>query len=130
MRTAFVFTGQGSQFQGMGKDLADNYSAARDVFDAADDALGEPLSRLCFHGPDDQLSQTENTQPATLAMSIAAFRALGAANPDCAAGHSLGEYTALTAAGSLEFADAIRLVRERARRMQLAVPAGVGGMVA
>lgn len=128
MKTAFVFTGQGSQFAGMGKALADAFPIARQTFDEADEVLGESLSTLCFDGPEEQLGLTENTQPATLAMSIAAFRVFGAV-PDLAAGHSLGEYTALTAAGAFDFADALRLVRERARRMQAAVPAGTGGMV-
>ena len=128
MKTAFLFTGQGSQFAGMGKDLADRHPAAREVFDEADRVLGERLSELCFAGPEQQLALTENTQPATLTVSIAAWRALGLV-PDLAAGHSLGEYSALTAAGTFTFADALRLVRERARRMQAAVPPGAGGMV-
>ncbi len=128
MKTAFVFTGQGSQFPGMGKDLAEAFPIARETFDEADRALGESISQLCFEGPEDQLALTVNTQPATLAVSIAAFRAFGQ-TPDLAAGHSLGEYSALTAAGSFAFADALRLVRERARLMQEAVPAGTGGMV-
>lgn len=128
MQRAFLFTGQGSQFAGMGKDLAERFPAARATFDEADRALGEPLSRLCWNGPDDQLALTENTQPATLTVAIAAFRALGQ-KPELAAGHSLGEYAAHVAAGTLKFADAVRLVRERGRRMQSAVPVGTGGMV-
>jgi [acyl-carrier-protein] S-malonyltransferase len=128
MKTAFLFTGQGSQFAGMGQDLADQSEVARATFEEADAVLGEPLSKMCFEGPEESLALTENTQPATLTVSIAAFRAVGR-TPDLAAGHSLGEYSALTAAGSLTFADALRLVRERARRMQQAVPAGQGGMV-
>lgn len=128
MTTAYLFTGQGSQFAGMGRDLAAHYGVARETFAAADEALGESLSSLCFEGPDDRLALTENTQPATLAVAVAAFRALGG-RPDVAAGHSLGEYAALVAAGVFDFADAIRLVRERGRRMQAAVPVGVGGMV-
>ncbi|MHC5063381.1 MAG: ACP S-malonyltransferase [Planctomycetota bacterium] len=128
MRTAFLFTGQGSQFTGMGRELCEQHSVARETLAEADEALGEELSKLCFEGPDESLALTVNTQPATLAVSIAAFRCLGQ-EPVLAAGHSLGEYSALTAAGSFAFADAIRLVRERAKKMQEAVPVGTGGMV-
>ncbi|MEO6594851.1 MAG: ACP S-malonyltransferase [Planctomycetota bacterium] len=128
MQRAFLFTGQGSQFAGMGKDLADRFPIARQTFEEADAALGEQLASLCWQGPDDRLGLTENTQPATLAVGIAAFRALGQ-RPDLAAGHSLGEYAAHVAAGTFDFADAVRLVRDRARRMQGAVPVGTGGMV-
>lgn len=128
MQRAFLFTGQGSQFAGMGKELAERFPAARATFEEADRALGEPLSRLCWTGPDADLGLTENTQPATLTVAVAAFRALGR-TPDLAAGHSLGEYAAHVAAGTLQFADAVRLVRERGRRMQNAVPVGTGGMV-
>ena len=116
----------------MGKGLADSHPAARRVFEEADDALGVAISRLCFEGPDDQLKLTENTQPALLTVSIAAFAVLreNGWEPDYVAGHSLGEYSALVAAGSLRFADAVRLVRQRGRYMQEAVPAGVGAMAA
>jgi [acyl-carrier-protein] S-malonyltransferase len=116
----------------MGKALAGSFSAARRVFDEADEALGFPLSQLCFEGPDDQLRLTENTQPALLTVSIAAFEVLreNGWTPDLVAGHSLGEYSALVAAGSLRFADAVKLVRKRGRYMQEAVPPGVGAMAA
>src|SRR5882762_3173779 len=130
---AFVFPGQGSQHAGMGKDLADNFSAARQVFEEADTALGFALSELCFRGPADQLQLTENTQPAILTVSIAALRALeaeGFPRADFVAGHSLGEYSALVAAGSLSLTDAVRTVRARGRYMQEAVPVGVGAMAA
>ena len=131
-KTAFLFPGQGSQFPGMGKSLADTYAIARLTFEEADNALGFPLSRLCFEGPEDQLRLTENTQPALVAVSTAAFRVLQekGLEPDYVAGHSLGEYSALVAAGSLAFADALRLVRKRGAYMQQAVPAGVGAMAA
>ena len=116
----------------MGKELSSARPEARAVFEEADDVLGFPLSRLCFEGPDEQLVLTENTQPALLAVSTAVYRVLEAEGqrPDVVAGHSLGEYSALVAAGSLEFADALRLVRERGRCMQAAVPVGVGAMAA
>lgn len=116
----------------MGKALAEAYPAARRVFQEADDALQFPISRLCFEGPDDQLKLTENTQPALLTVSVAALAVLQehGRTADYVAGHSLGEYSALVAAGSLAFADAVRLVRKRGRYMQEAVPQGVGAMAA
>ena len=116
----------------MGKALADEFAAARKIFEEADEALGFPLSKLCFEGPEDQLKLTENTQPALLTVSVAAFSVLKekGAVPAMVAGHSLGEYSALVAAGCLQFADAVRLVRNRGRYMQEAVPAGVGAMAA
>jgi len=117
----------------MGKDLADNFPAARQVFEDADTALGFALSELCFHGPADQLQLTENTQPAILTVSIAALRALeaeGFPKADFVAGHSLGEYSALVAAGALSLTDAVKTVRARGRYMQEAVPVGVGAMAA
>ena len=130
---AYIFPGQGSQYAGMGKDLADNFVAAREVFEEADEALGFSLSELCFEGPADQLQLTENTQPAILATSIASFRAMEAAGfpqPDFLAGHSLGEYSALVAGRALSLGDALRAVRQRGRYMQEAVPVGVGAMAA
>src|SRR2546423_1213878 len=130
---AFVFPGQGSQHAGMGKDLADNFPAARQVFEEVDTALGFPLSELFFNGPADQLQLTENTQPAILTVSIAALRALeaeGFPKPEFVAGHSLGEYSALVAAGALSLTDAVKTVRARGRYMQEAVPVGVGAMAA
>jgi [acyl-carrier-protein] S-malonyltransferase len=129
---AFLFPGQGSQAVGMGKVLADTWPAAREVFEEADDALGFAISKLCFEGPEEQLRLTENTQPALLTVSIAAFRVLEQQGfrPAFVAGHSLGEYSALVAAGSLQFRDALRLVRNRGRYMQEAVPPGVGAMAA
>jgi len=116
----------------MGKGLAEAFPVARRVFEEADEALGFAISKLCFEGPDEQLKLTENTQPALLTVSIAAFEALRERgwSPDYVAGHSLGEYSALVAAGSLRFADAVRLVRSRGRYMQDAVPPGVGAMAA
>jgi len=133
MGLALVFPGQGSQYVGMGRELADWSPEARGVFVEADDALGFPISRLCFDGPEEDLRLTENTQPAILTVSIAALRALESrlkVAPDLVAGHSLGEYSALVAAGSMSFADAVRAVRERGRAMQEAVPAGQGSMAA
>ena len=130
--TTFLFPGQGSQAAGMGKGLAEAFPVARRVFEEADEALGFAISKLCFEGPDDQLKLTENTQPALLTVSIAALGVLRERGwaPDYVAGHSLGEYSALVAAGCLQFADAVRLVHKRGRYMQEAVPAGVGAMAA
>ena len=132
MKTAFLFPGQGSQFTGMGRSLAESSPLARQTFEEADDTLGFSLSTLCFAGPDESLKLTENTQPALVAASTAAWRVLAdrGGKPDYVAGHSLGEYSALVAAGSLSFPDALRLVRQRGQYMQAAVPAGVGAMAA
>jgi len=129
---AFLFPGQGSQAIGMGKELAERYSIARQTFEEADEALGYKLSQLCFEGPEDQLRLTEVTQPAILTASIAAWRILGekGLKPGFVAGHSLGEYSAHVAAGTLSFADALRTVRHRGKYMQEAVPVGVGTMAA
>jgi [acyl-carrier-protein] S-malonyltransferase len=131
---AFMFPGQGSQKVGMGKVWADASPAARATFEEADAALGFPLSRLCFEGPEEDLNLTANTQPALVATSIAVHRALLTLAPElqpvAMAGHSLGEYSALVAAGALGFADALRLVRRRGELMQEAVPVGVGAMAA
>ncbi|NVJ01826.1 ACP S-malonyltransferase [Myxococcus sp. AM009] len=131
-KVAFVFPGQGSQAVGMGKDLYEKFPEARAVFDAVDAALGEKLSTLCFEGPDEALKLTANTQPAILTVSLAAhavFAKRGPA-PSFVAGHSLGEYSALVAAGSMDLGDAARAVRARGTFMQEAVPAGVGAMAA
>ncbi len=132
MKTAFLFPGQGSQFPGMGKSLRDAFPVARAVFEEADGALGFSVSSLCFEGPEEALKLTENTQPALLTVSVAALAVLreNGFAPDYVAGHSLGEYSALVAAGSLRFADALQLVRKRGRHMQEAVPPGVGAMAA
>ena len=129
---ALVFPGQGAQKVGMGKSLAAQFPECRRAFDEADAALGESLSSLCFDGPEEQLLLTENTQPAILAMSIAVWRLVEARGmrASFAAGHSLGEYSAHVAAGTLSFADALRTVRARGRYMQEAVPVGVGAMAA
>jgi [acyl-carrier-protein] S-malonyltransferase len=133
VKVAFVFPGQGSQHPGMGRDLAENFSLARQVFQEASDALGMDLARLCFEGPEEDLRLTANTQPAILTTSIAALRVIESERgltPACAAGHSLGEYSALVCAGALNFADAVRTVRQRGIFMQEAVPVGVGTMAA
>ena len=132
-KIAYIFPGQGSQSVGMGKDLYDNFPAARSVFEEADEALGFSLSEMCFSGSEEDLALTANTQPAILTTSVAAFRAMeseGVGKPDFVAGHSLGEYSALVAAGVLDFADAVRTVRKRGTYMQEAVPVGVGAMAA
>ncbi len=131
-KVAFLFPGQGSQFTGMGKSLYDHFPTARRVFEEADEALGFAISRLCFEGPESELKLTENTQPALVTVSCAAYAVLSekGVQPDYVAGHSLGEYSALVAAGSLSFADAVRLVRKRGLYMQEAVPPGVGAMAA
>jgi [acyl-carrier-protein] S-malonyltransferase len=130
---SFVFPGQGAQYAGMGRDLAENFPVARETFDEANDALGFDVARLCFEGPEEDLKLTANTQPAILTVSVAALRALQAETglePSCTAGHSLGEYSALVCAGGLSFADAVRIVRQRGLFMQEAVPVGQGAMAA
>jgi len=131
-KLAFLFPGQASQYPGMGRDLAENFPESRAVFDEADAALGFSISKLCFEGSEDDLKLTENTQPAILTVSVATYRALEArgVTPNFVAGHSLGEYSALVAAGALDFPAAVKLVRKRGRYMQEAVPAGEGAMAA
>jgi [acyl-carrier-protein] S-malonyltransferase len=131
-KLAFLFPGQASQYPGMGRELAANHPAARSVFDEADKALGFSVSDLCFDGSEEALKLTANTQPAILTVSVAAYRVLAESGvqPAYVAGHSLGEFSALVAAGGLEFADAVRLVRRRGEYMQSAVPEGVGAMAA
>ena len=133
MRTAWLFPGQGSQYVGMGRALADAFPEAREAFAQADEAMGDHLSEVCFEGPEDVLRETVNTQPAILTVSVAVVRLLEKAGlplPVIAAGHSLGEYSALVAAGVLTFADALSLVRKRGSAMQAAVAPGLGGMAA
>jgi len=128
-RLAFLFPGQGSQAVGMGKSYYEHYSLARELFGRADEILGYRISRLCFEGPDEELRLTQNTQPALLVVSAIAYSLFGR-EPAIAAGHSLGEYSALVSAGSLRFEDALRLVHNRGRYMQEAVPVGQGAMAA
>jgi len=131
-KIAFLFPGQGSQTVGMGRDLAERFPIAKQTFAEADEACGFALSKLCFEGPEDELKLTENTQPAIMTVSIAAMRVLAehGIQPALAAGHSLGEWSAHVAAGTLTFADAVRAVKARGRAMQQAVPAGQGAMAA
>jgi [acyl-carrier-protein] S-malonyltransferase len=131
-KLAFLFPGQASQYCGMGRDIAENFAESKAVFEEADAALGFSVSKLCFEGSEEALKLTENTQPAILTVSVAAYRALESRGlmPDFAAGHSLGEYSAIVAAKGLDFPTAVKLVRKRGRHMQEAVPAGTGAMAA
>jgi [acyl-carrier-protein] S-malonyltransferase len=133
VKTAFIFSGQGSQYVGMGKELAEHFPAAQEIFAEANDALGFDLQGLCFNGPEEELRLTANTQPCILTVSIAALRVMRQEiewEPDYLAGHSLGEFSALVAAEALSFQDAVRMVRLRGEFMQKAVPVGEGGMAA
>lgn len=132
-KLGYIFPGQASQYAGMGRDLAEKYAASREVFEEADAALGFSISEMCFNGTAEELQLTENTQPAILTVSVAALRAMlaeGFPQPDFVAGHSLGEYSALVAAGALSLSDAVQTVRARGRYMQEAVPVGSGAMAA
>ena len=133
MKIAYIFPGQGSQYVGMGKELAENFKVARETFEEANEAVGFNLSGLCFSGPEEELKLTFNTQPAILTTSIASLRVLSSETdiePVVMAGHSLGEYSSLTAAQAIAFADAVRTVRLRGTFMQEAVPPGEGAMAA
>ncbi|MBP1743299.1 MAG: S-malonyltransferase [Firmicutes bacterium] len=131
-KIAFIFSGQGAQYVGMGKELYDSIPVCKEVFDKADEALGFSISKICFEGPEEELGKTENTQPAILTMSIAAMKALEEEGifPDYTAGLSLGEYSALVCSGAFDFEDAVKLIKKRGKFMQEAVPAGVGAMAA